>query len=162
MEKILISACLLGENVRYDGGNSLSLHPAIQLWLKQKRVVPCCPEVLGGLPTPRAAAEITQQHPTVITTADGSDVTKMFQQGADKALELVIKHRIRYALLKAKSPSCGNEQIYDGQFNGQLIDGLGITAQQLSDAGVQVFNETQIEQLLTCLDSQQEPNTDSK
>jgi uncharacterized protein YbbK (DUF523 family) len=148
MEKILVSACLLGDKVRYDGGSKLSNHNKLQQWLSQGRVVSICPEVAGGLSVPRPPAE--QQGSRVITQ-QGIDVTEAFQNGAVIARNLVEQHQIRYALLKANSPSCGNDNIYDGSFSGQLISGQGVTAKALTSCGVRVFNEHQIEQLAELL-----------
>lgn len=143
MEKILVSACLLGEPVRYDGASKTLEHPTWLKWQNQGRFIALCPECAGGLSTPRAPAE--QQSHGLIMTQSGDDVTAAFAQGAQLALKLVKQYNIKLAVLKARSPSCGNEQIYDGSFQGRLIDGQGLTAKALMDAGVWVFNEHQIE-----------------
>lgn len=144
-QKLLISACLLGQPVRYDGQSKPIPE---KLWLKelqaQGRLVIICPEVVGGLPTPRPAAERVKDK--VITTT-GSDVTDAFLKGAEHALQLCQQHNIQHALLKANSPSCGNKQIYDGSFQGQLIEGQGVTAALLTQHGVKVFSEHQLSQL---------------
>ncbi|WP_085594378.1 MULTISPECIES: DUF523 domain-containing protein [unclassified Pseudomonas] len=150
MHKILVSRCLLGHRVRYDGGAS---GPFDQLaaWQHEGRVVALCPEVAGGLPTPRAAAEIPggqgvdvlQGRAPVMTTA-GDDVSAEFLSGARQALALVEKHGIRIAVLKANSPSCGNLWTYDGTFSGAKVPGEGVTAALLKQHGVQVFSELQL------------------
>lgn len=150
MEKILVSRCLLGHRVRYDGGAS-GPFDQLQRWLDEGRVVPLCPEVAGGLPTPRAAAEIpggqgTQVldgQATVITT-EGEDVSEQFLSGAYQTLERVREHAIRIAVLKANSPSCGNLLTYDGTFSGVKVPGEGVTAALLKRHGVQVFSELEL------------------
>lgn len=149
MQKILVSACLLGDKVRYNGTDKLLSHPAIVKWQSQKRIVPLCPEVAGGLPVPRPPAEI-QANGTIIART-GENVTKEFELGAQIALRLCVQHQIQYALLKARSPSCGNEEIYNGSFSGEVVQGAGVTAQILQKHGVQVFNEKQIDTLAEIL-----------
>ena len=150
--KVLVSRCLLGHRVRYDGGAS---GPYAQLaqWQDEGRVIALCPEVAGGLPTPRAAAEIPGGQgvevlagkASVITT-EGEDVTEAFVSGAQQALALVERHGIRIAILKANSPSCGNRLTYDGSFSGTKVEGQGVTAALLTRAGVQVFSELELEE----------------
>ncbi|BCX71089.1 DUF523 domain-containing protein [Pseudomonas izuensis] len=150
MHKILVSRCLLGHRVRYDGGAS-GPFDQLQRWLDEGRVVPLCPEVAGGLPTPRAAAEIPggqgadvlEGQASVITT-EGEDVSAQFLSGAYQALALVQKHGIRIAILKANSPSCGNRLTYDGTFSGVKVSGEGVTAALLKRNGVQVFSELEL------------------
>ncbi|WP_277589802.1 DUF523 domain-containing protein [Pseudomonas chlororaphis] len=157
MHKILVSRCLLGHRVRYDGGAS---GPFDQLanWQAEGRVVALCPEVAGGLPTPRAAAEIPGGQggevldglARVITT-EGEDVSAEFLSGARQALELVREHGIRIAVLKANSPSCGNLLTYDGSFSGVKVSGEGVTAALLKRAGVQVFSELELAEAAAAL-----------
>ncbi|CAI8986413.1 DUF523 domain-containing protein [Pseudomonas sp. T8] len=159
MHKILVSRCLLGHRVRYDGGAS---GPFDQLasWQAEGRVVVLCPEVAGGLPTPRAAAEIPGGQggevldglAQVITT-EGEDVSAEFLSGARQALELVREHGIRIAVLKANSPSCGNLLTYDGSFSGVKVSGEGVTAALLKRAGVQVFSELELAEAAAALAS---------
>ena len=137
--KVLVSACLLGENVRYDGGNNLIHHDR----LKELIMIPCCPEVDGGLSVPRIPSEI--YHDSVMNR-EGKDVTKAFKKGANHALYLAQKHDIKVAILKANSPSCGNEYIYDGTFSKHLKKGKGITVSALEKSGIKVFNEHQLEE----------------
>lgn len=150
MQKILVSACLLGQPVRYDGGGHGPFAALLQ-WQQQGRVVALCPEVAGGLPTPREPAEILggqggQVLDGLITvrTLTGEDVSAAFVAGAQIAERLVQQHGIRVAVLKARSPSCGNQQNYDGSFSGTLVAGEGVTASALRRLGVQVFNEAQL------------------
>ncbi|MEH3022769.1 MAG: DUF523 domain-containing protein [Pseudomonas oryzihabitans] len=151
MEKILVSRCLLGHRVRYDGG----AHGPFDLlgrWQAEGRIVPLCPEVAGGLPTPRPPAEIPggqggavlDGRLPVLTDA-GADVSAAFVAGAEAALALVRRHGIRLAVLKARSPSCGNLENYDGSFSGTRVAGEGVTAAALQRAGVRVFNETELD-----------------
>ncbi|WP_341502537.1 DUF523 domain-containing protein [Gallaecimonas sp. GXIMD4217] len=149
MERILISACLLGQPVRYDGRAKAQSHPAIERWRAEGRLLVLCPEVAGGLPVPRPPAEL--QGGQVIASS-GQDVTAAFRLGADQALALCRRHQIRFALLKANSPSCGNVQIYDGSFSGRLIDGQGVTARLLTENGVRVYSELQLDELAAALD----------
>ncbi|WP_433737693.1 DUF523 domain-containing protein [Pseudomonas putida] len=150
MHKILVSRCLLGHRVRYDGGAS-GPFDQLQVWLDEDRVVPLCPEVAGGLPTPRAAAEIpggqgaeVLEGSASVMTTEGEDVSAQFLSGAYQALELVKKHGIRIAVLKANSPSCGNLLTYDGTFSGVKVRGEGVTAALLKRNGVQVFSELEL------------------
>ncbi|NNM59950.1 MAG: DUF523 domain-containing protein [Legionellales bacterium] len=151
--KILMSACLLGDKVRYDGNDCLQTHAKLQAWIKAGKVVSICPEMAGGLPVPRPPAEIEQDKTATmvlageakIRTIGGEDVTKEYITGAQKALALVKQHHIQVAILKSRSPSCGVRQIYDGTFSHGLIAGMGLTAQLLSEYGVQVFDETEID-----------------
>lgn len=146
-----MSACLLGQPVRYDGRSSG--HPdLLQLWQQQGRVVPLCPEVAGGLPTPRPPAEIpggqggaVLDGEARVVTVQGEDVSAEFLAGARLALELVRRHGIRVAVLKSGSPSCGNRKVYDGTFSGSKIDGEGVTSALLRREGVQVFSELELE-----------------
>lgn len=144
-EKLLISACLLGDPVRYDGKSK----PIAELdWLKQlqqaQRLFVICPEVVGGLPTPRPPAERLANK---VMTESGIDVTEPFQHGAEKALRVCLQNDIKYALLKANSPSCGNQQIYNGEFQGKLVQGMGLTAELLTSKGIEVFSELQLDLL---------------
>lgn len=157
MEKILISRCLLGHKVRYDGGAS---GPFDQLgqWQAEGRVIAVCPEVSGGLPTPRPAAEIpggqgvdVWDGRAQVLTADGEDFTDAFIAGARQALALVQKHRIRIAVLKAHSPSCGNVLTYDGTFSGVKVSGEGVTTALLKQHGVQVFSELELAEAAAAL-----------
>jgi len=152
--KILISSCLLGEDVRYDGDNSNIAYNGSFTFSEKERfmdllcdneIYSFCPEVSGGLSTPRESAEVTSSSkPFKVETNNGNDVTINFLLGAKNTLDLCKGEDIKVALLKSKSPSCGNTQVYDGTFSGNLIDGQGLTAKLLSENGITIFNETQI------------------
>lgn len=155
--KILVSSCLLGEDVRYDGANSsIAYNPGFSFSQKElfmdilcdNEIYSFCPEVSGGLGIPRAPAEITShEKPFKVQTENGEDVTINFLLGAKKALDLCKEENIKVALLKSKSPSCGNIQTYDGTFSEKLIDSQGMTARLLSENGITLFNENQIKEL---------------
>jgi uncharacterized protein YbbK (DUF523 family) len=150
VEKLLVSRCLLGHKVRYDGG-AHGPFDLLQHWQDEGRIVALCPEVAGGLATPRPPAEIPGGQGVQVLdgnlpvlTDSGEDVTSAFVAGAEIALQLVRQHGLRVAVLKARSPSCGNMHNYDGSFSGTLVEGEGVTAALLRRAGVRVFNETQL------------------
>ncbi len=143
--KVLISACLLGERVRYDGKVKLYGHPIFEKLIMEGRVISCCPEVDGGLSIPRIPSEIKGNR---VINQIGADVTSNFINGAKKALVLVKQHNIKIAILKSKSPSCSNNYIYDGNFSGTLKDGMGITAKLLEQEGILVFNENQLDEIM--------------
>lgn len=143
--QILVSRCLLGEPCRYDGQSK----PAPELEkLRQAghTLIPVCPEVLGGLPTPRPPAEL--QPDGRIVNRLGIDVTAQYEAGARRALTLAEQAGCTAAVLKANSPSCGSRQIYDGSFTGTLIPGLGAAARLISGAGIPVLDETELDALL--------------
>lgn len=131
---ILISACLAGCNVKYDGTNNLQ-EPALRL-VQDGRAMAICPEVMGGLPTPRIPAEIVNGS---VRTRMGEDVTDAFHRGALATLELAKAHHAEVIILQERSPSCGVHQIYDGSFSNRLIAGSGRTTRLLRDAGFQVM-----------------------
>ena len=150
MKKILVSACFLGDKVRYDGKQKTLNHPIIQKWLAEDRLVSVCPEVAGGLPVPRPAAEISTLNGKV-QTSQKIDVSLFFQNGADIALQICKKHNIHHALLKESSPSCGSNNVYDGTFSGKKISGVGKTTELLRKHGIDVYSELTIERLITTL-----------
>lgn len=143
--KILVSACLLGIPCRYDG-RSKPVEKILELEKQGYELIPVCPEVLGGLPTPRPPAEC-QSDGRIINRA-GDDVTEFYQKGAQKALEIAQAHGCAAAVLKEKSPSCGCYEIYDGSFSKQLIPGQGVTAKLLFEHQIQVLGETCLAQLI--------------
>jgi uncharacterized protein YbbK (DUF523 family) len=158
LPKVLVSACLLGEPVRYDGGHRWCHHPVLQRWRAQGRLVPFCPEAAGGFATPRPPAEITGpadglavggqqvlQSKAVVLDNTGADVTAGFVAGAHAALARAQALGITVAVLKDGSPSCGSGYIYDGSFTGALSHGqVGVTTALLRQHGVAVFSETQL------------------
>lgn len=161
MEKILISKCLLGENVRYDGGNnSKTQHPLLKKWFAENRLLSVCPEVQAGLPIPRPASEIIKYSGrddllamnTRVLTEDKIDVTDSYRKGAEIALSIAVKYQIKVAVLKDGSPSCGSSRIYDGTFTNTRISGEGFTTALLCEKGIRVFNENQLEELENYLD----------
>jgi uncharacterized protein YbbK (DUF523 family) len=153
--KILISACLLGHAVRYDGKGKLLSHPAIERWKNEGRLVSICPEMAGGMPVPRPPAEIENgasgldvlEGRARVLEITGGDVTAEFIRGARKALAFAQDNGCDYALLIDGSPSCGSIAIYDGSFSGLKHAGNGITAALLAKAGISIFSHDQIEQL---------------
>ena len=143
MERILISACLVGDNVKYDGGNNKN--PLISKLLEKYELVPFCPEVEGGLPTPRHPAE--QRGEQVVNDID-EDVTDEFNRGANLALNICLYLKITKAILKERSPSCGVHSIYDGTFSHKVIPGMGVTAALLKRKGITIYSEDEIPELL--------------
>ncbi len=142
-EKILVSSCLLGEPVRYDG-KSQGKEEIIRL-KKLFELIPFCPEVAGGLLIPRSPAEIVNKR---VINSNGQDVTDEYERGADLALKTCLNLGIKKAILKSRSPSCGMGQIYDGSFSRTLIHGNGVAAKKLLDHGISVYSEENLEGLL--------------
>ena len=139
MENILVSACLLGIGCRYDGK-----HKANEEVLKLRErynLIPICPEIFGGLPTPRAPSERIGDR---VMMRDGRDVTENYERGAKEAYELCRIYDIRTAILKERSPSCGKGEIYDGSFTGALTERDGVTAEYLMKMGIRVIGESEI------------------
>lgn len=133
--KVLISACLLGRNCKYNGGNNLN--QKVHDFLEGKEVIEICPEVLGGLPIPRKPAELVNG---IATTADGMNVHQEFQKGVALALERIAKEEIECVILQSRSPSCGVNRIYDGSFSGKLVKGQGLFAKALLKKGYRVID----------------------
>ncbi|MGN0651162.1 MAG: DUF523 domain-containing protein [Oscillospiraceae bacterium] len=142
MRKILISACLLGETCRYDGKAKHVSDPRILQWERDLRLIPVCPEVLGGLPVPRTPCE---RKGAKIITADGRDCTPQFEKGAQAALSVAQENNVICCILKENSPSCGSSAIYDGTFSGRKIKGMGVAAELLIDSGFAVFSENELD-----------------
>lgn len=140
--KVIVSACLLGENCKYNGGNNESAKLKAYLDAHHFEVIAVCPEVLGGLPTPRVPAEITAG---AVMTRDGRNVDAAFRLGAQKALELAKKEGADCAILQSRSPSCGVKQVYDGTFSGTRIPGRGIFAQLLAENGIPALDIEDLE-----------------
>ena len=130
METLLISACLMGFNCKYNGGNNALPEDVLQVLRRRYRLIPVCPEAAGGLPTPRAPSERLGSR---VINRDGQDVTAAFQRGAELAVRLAERFGTRFALLKSNSPSCGSGTIYDGSFSGRLVPGDGVTAEYLKN-----------------------------
>ena len=137
--KIMVSACLLGENCKYSGGNNRN--EKVLSFIDGHEVFPVCPEVMGGLSTPRPPAEIVCG--TVINR-DGVNVDREYRLGAEKTLEIAKREQIDLAILQSRSPSCGVKQIYDGTFSGARIPGLGVTAKLLAENGFRVLDAEDI------------------
>ena len=133
-ERLLVSACLLGENCKYSGGTNYSA--AVAALAERFELIPVCPEQLGGLPTPRTPSERVGDR---VRATDGTDVTEAFRLGAEKALETALSQGEKRAVLQARSPSCGCGTIYDGTFTGQTRDGMGVLAYLLMKCGIQVL-----------------------
>lgn len=150
---LLVSACLLGHKVRYKGdGKAL---PLLQKYADCGLLLPFCPEVAGGLPTPRPAAEISGgagaqvwQGAAQVVNTEGQDVSAQFMAGAQACLETCHKHHITTAILKARSPSCGKSAVYDGSFSGRLQAGQGVTAALLEQHGIRIFTEEELNEEL--------------
>ena len=150
MIHVLVSACLLGQKVRYNGAAASSDDAILARWVEEGRVVPFCPEVAGGLGVPRPAAEIRGaggeailDRGAVVVTRDGLDVTTPFLEGARKAVDAAQSLGARVAVLKDGSPSCGSSWIYDGTFTGQRQPARGVTTALLERHGIRVFSEQQ-------------------
>lgn len=133
--KIAVSACLLGENCKYNGGNNYSAKVAE--FLKGHEVVSICPEVLGGLPVPRESAEIADG---IVRHKDGHSVDRAFRKGAKRALDIVMKNQVDLVILQSRSPSCGVHAVYDGSFSGTLIPGEGVFAALLQKNNIKVID----------------------
>lgn len=142
--KVAVSACLLGRNCKYNGGNNIDRR--LLVWLEEHEVIEVCPEVAGGLPTPRVPAELQwdgESRALRVVNGEGVDVTAEYRRGA-----LLCYERVRdcdCAILKSKSPSCGVHQVYDGTFEEQLVPGRGVFAQLLIEAGIPVFEPSDSE-----------------
>lgn len=141
---LLVSACLLGCACRYDGAAKQNGQLAEWLQTSGCTAVPVCPEIYGGLPTPRTPSE--RQGDRVVSKT-GQDVTAQYQKGAAEALALARLTGCQAAVLKARSPSCGCGQIYDGSFSGRLVPGNGVTADLLLQNGLPVFSEETLDRL---------------
>ena len=158
--RLLVSACLLGEPVRYDGRGKALENTGLNALLNQERVIAFCPEVAGGLGIPRDAAEIQAgdgyavlDSTGKVKTVKGDDVTEPFLKGARQALTLCQQHQIEVAILTELSPSCGSNQIYDGSFSRSLNQGVGVTTALLRQHGISVFNQYQISDAIDLLNN---------
>ncbi len=145
MKKILVSQCLYGgDPVRYDGKSKAETDPRFLKWKEEGRLIPVCPEVFGALPTPRVDA---QRVGDKVIARTGKDVTFEYMKGAHEAVRLAKEYGVICAIMKEKSPSCGSNKIYDGTFEGNLIDGQGTAVELLRKEGVKVFSEEQLDQV---------------
>lgn len=133
--KILVSACLLGENCKYNGGNNYS--QAVAELLQGREVIPVCPERLAGLGVPREPVEIADG---VVRRKDGTSVDDALHRATEEIIAQLDGEQIEYAILKSRSPTCGVKQVYDGTFSGRLVDGMGVLAAALKDRGYQVID----------------------
>ena len=140
--KILVSACLLGENCKYNGGNNFS--PEVAEFVRDKEVLPICPEMMAGMGCPRTPIEIVDG---VLMDKDGNNVDAAMREAVAQALEFAQKEEIRCAILQSRSPTCGVNQIYDGSFSGKLISGSGIFARALKAAGYTVMDAEDLKDL---------------
>ena len=140
---ILISACLLGIRCRYDGAGKYDAR--MEKLMEKHHLIPVCPEIYGGLPTPREPSERAGDR---VLSNEGRDVTTAFHKGAEETLALAKLFQCKYAILKERSPSCGHGEIYDGTFSGTLSKGSGMTAELLAKNGITVLGESQIEDFL--------------
>jgi uncharacterized protein YbbK (DUF523 family) len=152
LPRVLVSACLLGEPVRYNAGNVRCRDERLARWLRKGWVVSFCPEVAAGLPVPRPCAELQALESGAgvlrgtgrVVDAGGNDVTEHFIHGAELALETTRIHGISVAVLKEGSPSCGTQRVYDGSFSGHTIPGCGVTTARLGQSGIAIFNEHEL------------------
>lgn len=141
--RILVSACLLGMSCRYDGGGKYL--PEMEELMRIAELVPVCPEIYGGLPTPRTPSERVGARVLMKT---GEDVTEAYRRGAQQALTLAKRFGADFALLKERSPSCGSGEIYDGSFTGAKTSGDGVTAELLKQNGITVYGESRVHELI--------------
>ena len=145
MERLLISACLIGADCKYSGGNNALDGGTLRALRGRYELVPVCPEFAGGLPAPRDPSERLNGR---VVSCNGRDVTREYERGADVALELARRFDCHKALMKERSPSCGSGEIYDGSFSGTVISGYGTAAEKLRAAGVEVIGESRVYCLL--------------
>ena len=133
--KVLVSACIMGENCKYNGKNNYN--PRVAALLANREIIMICPEMLAGLGVPRNCAEIVNGR---VVDQNGNDVDADFRNGVARALEKIKNEQIDFAILQSRSPTCGVHQIYDGGFSGNLICGQGLFAKALIHQGIQVFD----------------------
>lgn len=145
MQNVLISSCLLGVDCKYNGSNNKLDEETINLLKEKYNLIPVCPEIMGGLPTPRNPVEIKDGK---VFDYDGEEFTEEFEKGSDEVVKLAKLYNPTIAILKENSPSCGSNYIYDGTFNNKKIKGMGLAARKLSEEYVRLFNEENIKILL--------------
>ena len=139
---ILVSACLLGTNCKYNGGNNRS--ERVLRYVAGHEVIPVCPEMLGGLPCPRKPVEWVGER---VLTKDGDDCTEAFRLGVQKAMDIIADKQVDLAILQSRSPTCGVKQIYDGTFSGTRIDGQGVLARALKERGIPLMDAEDVPDL---------------
>ena len=139
--KIIVSACLLGQNCKYNGGNNYS--QKVMDFVQGHEVISVCPEVMGGLSVPRAPCEIVNG---IVTNNLGVSCDSEFRKGAELALNIALENKADLAILQSRSPSCGIKQIYDGSFTGKKIDGMGIFASMLKEKGIKLLDVEDLNQ----------------
>lgn len=137
--KILVSACLLGKNCKYNGGNNLN--QSVLGFIEGHEVIGVCPEQLGGLSTPRLPAEMVEG---IVTNKEGISVDAEFRKGAQTALAAALEKKVDLAILQSRSPSCGVKEIYDGSFSGKKVKGQGVFARLLTKYGIKVLDAEDI------------------
>lgn len=142
--KIMVSACLLGIDCKYDGGNNRT--DWVRCLAEKHELIPVCPETLGGLSAPRLPCEIVNG---VVRNRNGESVDKAFRQGAEKGLRLARENHVDCLILQSRSPSCGVNEIYDGTFSGNKIEGMGIFASLMAENGFRVLDVSDAESLFT-------------
>lgn len=158
MKKILVSGCLYGWIVRYDGGDTSCEEPLFLKWKEEGRLVPVCSEILGGLTVPRSPC---QRNKDRIVNELGEDVTSEFTKGAEETVRIAKEQDVVCCIMKQRSPSCGSKVIYDGTFSGRRIPGQGIAVELLRNAGFPVFDETELDKVEDLLRQEDEgKNTD--
>lgn len=145
MENLLISACLMGYECKYCGGSNRLAERELETLRAKYRLIPVCPESAGGLSTPRDPSERRGER---VVSSKGVDVTSQYNKGADTAMYLARRYGCKAALMKAKSPSCGSGEIYDGTFTGTIVPGYGVAAERLEAAGIRVLSEDEIGKLI--------------
>lgn len=145
MESLLISACLIGSDCKYSGGNNALDAETLHALRARYKLVPVCPEFAGGLPTPRDPSERLNGR---VVSCSGRDVTREYERGAEVALTLARRNGCLKALMKERSPSCGSGEIYDGSFTGTVVEGFGTAAEELIAAGVEVIGESRVSCLI--------------
>ena len=142
--KTVVSACLLGRNCKYNGGNNYC--PEVIAFVEGREVIEVCPEMLAGLGTPRTPMEIQNG---ILMDREGKCPDKAVRDAVEKILAMLSTEEVECAVLKSRSPTCGVRQVYDGTFSGRLIQGQGVLARALAEAGYQVFDSEEVESLLT-------------
>ena len=140
--KIAVSACLLGENCKYNGGNNYN--EKVIEFVKGHEVIGICPELLGGLPVPREPAEIVDG---IVRTKNGASVNEEFRHGAEAAMNIIEENDIELVILQSRSPSCGAKKIYDGTFSGNLIVGQGVFAQMLAKRNYKTVDVSDLDKI---------------